>query len=136
MIENFATYLEIRALKKKERELISSKVNNPEDLKLEIKVGWERIQKKCNHVMVPVMRRNQNYSNGTKESIPVIFAGWKCKKCRLFIPRPEKTPWELCYICGGEMHRCYWSNPRLQIRTGRLYRCTCGHLYVRGPTEI
>jgi len=81
-------------------------------------------QKNCDHNFEPVKEYDKDYWLGIDAYGMDVYIGKKCKRCKLFEPRPNGSPWEICYKCGGKMEYIHLSLETRLI----LYVCeVCGH---------
>lgn len=97
-------------------------------LESELRVAKEELDKRVRAVQ-DVCRHEEwekimGYDGGAYEMDS--FLGKKCKKCKLFVPRPKNAmPWEICYRCGGQME--YVGTIPGQGERHRVYKCKdCG----------
>lgn len=85
------------------------------------------IQRDCNHNFNPIREPDPHYRQGQTLGMDV-FVGQRCKECKLFVPRREGHPWQVCHNCGKNMKY----SERVPGQGGRfhVYTCeSCGHEY-------
>lgn len=87
-----------------------------------------QLQNQCKHefkkIMIPAPKDHLNQFGEE------IMKGEECTQCGFFKPRPEGSPYEVCYKCGGKMN--YEVKEPGQGGDGRHhYKCTiCKHPYT------
>lgn len=95
----------------------------------ELNLVVERIRTKCGeagHDFELIMEFDPNYRTTCGSYGMNVLSGKKCKKCKIFVPRPSGPPDRVCHKCWGEMEHVgaiSGQGSRLHI-----YNCKkCGH---------
>ncbi len=92
----------------------------------------EEFQAKCAHeAMVEVRKHDFDYCarvDGLSVGGLSVLLGRKCPVCKIFKPRKEGSPSEVCYKCGGDMK--FDRNEEYCGDSAHIHKCTvCGHEY-------